>query len=452
MLCRARLELFVSLFALVQVVASRGLAQQPVAGEGSAALPAVLTLGVPEVGPSRLAVAAGGHYGYLEAMRDDDASRSRLSGELALGARVLPWLSLALGSRLQQDTRGGSFEQPVDAVSMLRFAVRASARVRGTGRLGIELVGVTPSGTDASPAFGATSIEARGLAGFTLGARTICAGLLGIRLDRSKHAVDASSALVPAQRIAAGLSDFDALLLGLGLSHRLDATELLAELRANVLVGSSSALLGSSALSASIGTRYHAGRAVQLELSLAASPSARPRLRAIDPLVSIEPRVDVALGVRVAWDGSSAHEQEPAPDAHPPAPPPPSVQAAAVAPPPVVAPPPIAPEPAEPAPPAAETVAAADASSPEKEAGPGQGMAQVRGHVRAFSGEPLEASATFYPRGLKANADAQGYFELELPPGKYTVRLRAYGYQSQNRRVQADADGVTILNVELRKK
>jgi hypothetical protein len=50
------------------------------------------------------------------------------------------------------------------------------------------------------------------------------------------------------------------------------------------------------------------------------------------------------------------------------------------------------------------------------------------------------------------STDAQGYFEIDLPPGSYTVRLRAFGYVSQNRRIAVEENGVTVLNVELGKK
>lgn len=81
-----------------------------------------------------------------------------------------------------------------------------------------------------------------------------------------------------------------------------------------------------------------------------------------------------------------------------------------------------------------------------------EGVAQIRGHVRAFSGEALRATIRVQPHGMKASTDAEGYFELNVQPGQYTVHLRANGYVSQTRRVAVDANGVTVLNVELGKK
>jgi hypothetical protein len=107
-----------------------------------------------------------------------------------------------------------------------------------------------------------------------------------------------------------------------------------------------------------------------------------------------------------------------------------------------------APEPAASEPVAAPAAVSADAAA----AAPADGHAQVRGHVRSFSGEPLRATIRVKPRDLKASTDEQGYFELDVPPGKYTVHLRSNGYASQDRRVVVEPNGVTVLNVELGKK
>jgi hypothetical protein len=121
-------------------------------------------------------------------------------------------------------------------------------------------------------------------------------------------------------------------------------------------------------------------------------------------------------------------------------------------------PPPQPSEPASAEPAAAPEPSAADAE-PEATAAPvaapaaqEQGSAQVRGNIRGFSGEPLHATIRLKPRDLKASTDDEGHFELDLPPGDYTVRIRAFGYVSQSRRIVVEPNGVTVLNVELGKK
>jgi hypothetical protein len=96
--------------------------------------------------------------------------------------------------------------------------------------------------------------------------------------------------------------------------------------------------------------------------------------------------------------------------------------------------------------------AVAPAAAPAEPGVREQGSAQVRGNIRGFSGEPLHATIRLKPRDLKASTDDEGHFELDLPPGDYTVRIRAFGYVSQSRRVVVEPNGVTVLNVELGKK
>jgi hypothetical protein len=158
--------------------------------------------------------------------------------------------------------------------------------------------------------------------------------------------------------------------------------------------------------------------------------------------------LSVMLGYRLMFPrpshsaAASAREEAamPAVDAAPPPPQPqPSERPSAEAAP--------APAPAA-APPEPEATAVPAAAPVVQE----QGNAQVRGNIRGFSGEPLHATIRLKPRDLKANTDDEGHFELDLPPGEYTVRIRAFGYVSQSRRVVVEPNGVTVLNVELGKK
>lgn len=138
------------------------------------------------------------------------------------------------------------------------------------------------------------------------------------------------------------------------------------------------------------------------------------------------------------------------------APPEPAVEAEGAAEPaPAAATPPPA-EPAAEATPAPSTepaeIAAPVAAAVAAPVAPEQGQGQIQGNIRAFDGTPLQATVTVYPGNHKASTNAQGAFELNLKPGRYTIRLRAYGYNSQNRAVVVHENGVTVLNAELRKK
>ena len=44
-----------------------------------------------------------------------------------------------------------------------------------------------------------------------------------------------------------------------------------------------------------------------------------------------------------------------------------------------------------------------------------------------------------------------GRFELDVTPGVHEVRISARGYMTQVRRVRVEENGVTVLNIDLRK-
>jgi hypothetical protein len=76
---------------------------------------------------------------------------------------------------------------------------------------------------------------------------------------------------------------------------------------------------------------------------------------------------------------------------------------------------------------------------------------QLLGTVRNYNGKPLKASLTVAPTGTRAQSDEQGEFALDLPPGDYEVTIEAEGVKPQTRKVKIEQNGVTILNVDMRK-
>jgi hypothetical protein len=76
---------------------------------------------------------------------------------------------------------------------------------------------------------------------------------------------------------------------------------------------------------------------------------------------------------------------------------------------------------------------------------------QLRGLVRSLTGRPLAAELTIEPGGLRTRCDARGQFEIDLPPGEYVVSITAPRHKRQSRRVKVEEDGVTIVNVDLRR-
>ena len=73
----------------------------------------------------------------------------------------------------------------------------------------------------------------------------------------------------------------------------------------------------------------------------------------------------------------------------------------------------------------------------------------VRGVVRGIDGSEIVATVRIDPGARTVTVTADGSFEAELPPGRYTVIVSAPGYSTQRREVRLSLGEVTVLNVDL---
>jgi hypothetical protein len=76
---------------------------------------------------------------------------------------------------------------------------------------------------------------------------------------------------------------------------------------------------------------------------------------------------------------------------------------------------------------------------------------QIRGSVRAFDGSSLPAHVRIEPGAREVQAGPDGVFSLDVPPGKYRIKLWLVGYQPQERVVEIGKSGVMVLNVDMQK-
>ncbi len=77
---------------------------------------------------------------------------------------------------------------------------------------------------------------------------------------------------------------------------------------------------------------------------------------------------------------------------------------------------------------------------------------QLRGQVLSFDGKPLAATITVTgATNASVTADADGQFTLDLPEGAFTVEISSPGHVTQKRSVSIKLDGVTVLNVDMRR-
>lgn len=457
----------------------------PTEGVASDAQPGLYRVGVADPAESALAATMG--YGFTEAQRDDDGAHHRLSLRLAGAVAPTEWLSLAPAIDGRYDIHPNDSGAVIDAALAVRGSVSA-----GDVRLGVELRPWVPGSEDVSTTFKALSLDSRLLAGVAFGNALIGASA-GYRLDRSEQAGQDAAGLGPGDRVSLGLSEFDAVIVGLGGRVFVGNTELLAEASGDLLVGGGAPPLSESPLRATAGVRQALSKRLSAEFLVDVSLSSRAEALPSSALVPIEPRVSGFIGIRYRF----ASEASEAP--------------ASEAPPPDAAPVPVTPVLAKEAP--LEVVVLDDQGSAVPDAkvrftsgptsrelvrdaaGPyrdehvpaGSGTlvveatgferlekrfeieagkplkldvtltalpppSQVRGVVRSFGGTGLAARVRVAPLGAELATDASGAFQVDVPPGAYEVTIEADGYETQTRQVRVDAQGVVILNVDLVKK
>jgi hypothetical protein len=437
-----------------------------------------------EPGPS-FAAALGTGYGFTEGVLEMDDAHHRIGGLAALALSATPWLELGGELRGRYDKHTGTM--PDDGfIGDPRLWAKLGGSVGGDRYLGLRL-GVWLPGADApSIEPGAISLDAAGL--FTIaGGGTSFTATAGFRLDRSSESVDAD-ALSPPDRLGLGISESNAVLLGLGVA-RGGASQVFGEITMDLLLGDGAPSAMQSPLRVGAGVRRALDASVSLEAMLEVAASQRPA-PGDEALVAIEPRVSATVGL--SW------RPRPAPAARP------VVDVVEKAPDPVEPPPPPPPTTGgvrgkildpDGAPLPGATVRLGVNSATTGEDGtftldtipPGEveliierpgheplrhkatitaggevavdlTLARVklpsviRGVVRNYGGQGLAAKVRVEPLGLEVTANADGSFEIEVPPGKYTVVVSHAGYTTQeSKNVEVEDQGVTSRNIELRK-
>lgn len=444
----------------------------------------------------QLASAVG--YGFTESQLDAPGSHHRIGGRLGATLTPLRGLDLALGSSLRHDAHTSPDALGSDRGTLLSsdLSARVGQQLSSGLHLGLGATASFPGGVDAAHSLQNPALDAQLLAAYVPAQAAWSVGALaGFRYDRRASAVLPPAAYRAGDRLALGSSAFHAVPLGIGGDVRWGPAALVAELSADLLVGSSSPSLGESPWRLSAGARHQLADAVVLTWMTETALSARPGSGASDPLAPIEPRFQLLVGVAyqlLAWGSAPARSAPKAP-----------VTPELPAPAPLAAP---APLPAASLlvnvttadgyplsdatvaleregttllvphfnlqsyrlPEAAAGTATLRVSAPrlkpqsqvirlesgaalvvdvQLEAAPPGG--QLQGLVRALGGRPLRARIRIEPLGLELSTDEAGAFLADVPPGKYLVIVEAPGHESQRRNVQVGPDGVVVLNADL---
>jgi hypothetical protein len=427
----------------------------------------------------RLAGSVG--YGFTESVLDQRDSHHRVAGELAIALLVAPWLQATLGGELRVDHH--SPDAPGRETGLLGSSRLATRHVLSLGpRMAIGLAPRVHFPGAESPAHGlrAASYELTALFSARLPRDLELSLNAGYRRDRTRLARADALALPAPQRLAASLTDEkNACLLGALLVAPIRDFRLSAEWSWELWLDepvrpSESPMRVRAALQREFGERFMPG------IELGVDTSSRPNFVG---LTRIEPRVWARLGLTILLERQGARV----------------VPARATAPIPTAQPEPLrtvtlrildangrpiagaritvpgggarnaytsdADGQVTMQIPPGTTAVAIDApgfeplwrslghepSTAEVVLKPELPPAEIKGIVRNLAGDPVSASVTVLPQGMKVATDERGQFALGVAPGDYTLKIEAVGYEPQERRAQVELRGVTIVVIDLRR-
>jgi hypothetical protein len=392
-------------------------------GISDSALPGIMRLGLAGVAiQGTWSAAASSGYGLTENQASGNGNHHRLAGSVAIG--FTPTAGLDLSLRLDgrrdahpSDAQGSNTSFNGEPTFTARYG-RFTGNSIWSGELGVHV-----PGRDApSLAFDAAVVDAKAGYAFRSGPLTL-ATVAGFRFDRSAQAKPNLALTRSGDRLALGLSDYNAALLGIGLAYQVNRTELLGEISADLLLGAAS--VSQSPMRVGAGLRHRMTDNWQIFALVESSPSARPGLASTDPLIPIEPRFSGRVGVSFLFGGSRV--DAPANFAKP------------------------SPTPTEAPKVLAEDKSAAVVEKSDEPAAVAP-SGQLRGLIRSFKGQGLRATVRVEPLGVESQADEDGAFSIDVPPGTYQIQIVTKGFKPQTREVRIEENGVTVLNADLRRE
>lgn len=459
---------------------------------GDDALPGLIRVDTAEPIPPGLLVALSSGYGYTGATLGQDDSHHRGASRAVLSYRLLPSLAAALRFDGRYDKHVDSAGSDDGWVGDPRLLLRYRRSLAPGLGAGIQL-GVWAPGSDApSIKAAALSLESSVALSYSFPDQPLLlAWNLGYRLDRSAASVASAQELSLADRMSLGASDFSAYLIAVGARYQVGTAKLGLEWSLDLLHGAGAPPFGQSPM------RVGASCEVPVSAALALVASTEVRVSKVvaqeirEALLPFDPRYQLMLGVQFRIGTEKAATR------------------LAVAP---INEDDKATQPAEeqltglftgrvlsgeqgvaeaalrvelasgeihelksdengafsatlPLGPLTIAVQAEGFESKnetyELEGESSTPLAiyvdpilppgQLRGVVRSFRGRPLKAELRIEPELTVVQTAADGSFEIDLPPGDYVISITVPRFKSQTRGIHIDEDGVTIMNVDLRR-
>jgi hypothetical protein len=475
------------------------------------ALPGTWRVPSPVAARTLVAISGAAGYGYTEPVINGRDTHHRAAGSFAIALRPTSWLSFGarFDGRFDVHSIDGVYDDGL--VGEPRVNVRVAGRVAGALGLGAQFTLFAPGALAPSLIPEALSGELQAFGGYVSTDGRISLVLrAGARFDQSANSARDSERLNPSDRLSLGVNAAHAILVGAAFSARLGLIEPWAEWTWDALL-TDRAPLAASPMHVTAGARLHPSGSLHVHpgLLVDVSPSARASIDPGAPLVAASPRVAVMFTLGLGFPSPIAPRPAVVAARRTAAPRPPVI----VAPPPVVAvTPPVQPPREEPAglegvvrdprgepvadalvivrrgdtvvrelrtdasgrwslhdvEPGDYTIVVRGASGAERSApvtarrGATRAQAeltvetvatlgaQLRGTVRAFSGDGVPATIRVVELQQTLTAAADGTFSIAVEPRTYTVEFSHEGFQQQRRRATVRAQGVVILNIDLR--
>jgi hypothetical protein len=228
----------------------------------------------------------------------------RLFASTALSFRPNGWSYVGLRLDGRYDWHRNVSTGPTSGwVGEPQLFFRVEPEMPGEMHLGAQTIVRFPGDRVPSIEFAATTPEVSVFATYAPSSRPVAfTSLVGFRLDRSAEAVPSPDFLNRAQRLSVGASDTNALLLGLGVVGRVSMQwDVLGEWTWDVRVPAKGVAPLRSPMRIDAGARFTPSEngSFQFQVLAEVSPSGRPSIGPGEPLVIVEPRVGLVLGVNL---------------------------------------------------------------------------------------------------------------------------------------------------------
>ncbi len=425
-------------------------------------------------------------YGYTEDVFQQSDRHHRVLGAAAATFRPIPWVAAGLRINGRYDRHNGDMIASDDGyVAEARINLLATRMVSEKFAVGGQIAAWIPGGISG------LSLDLKGVATAHVGPASVSFNG-GFRLDRSAESVDDADLLSKSDRLALGVSDSNAVLLGLGAEMAVGPVRLIAEASWDLLVGNDAPPAIESPLRAGAGVRVPLTDTYSLSALLEGGFGRAPFIDAMEPLVPVEPLVGltVLIGARPKSTGRTVRSDID-----------------------VV---PVGGKPGDTRPIDPRALIAGLSGTVRDEGGvpitgavvrvagrevltgdggtfvaeqlePGEitvvvsadgygdesekvriakdevreisiilkrlELGTLRGVVRSFSGAPVLTEVVIHPGNHRVTSDSDGTFELKLPAGDYTATASKDGFRSGTSKAKIRIPGPTvIINLELLQK